>query len=128
MKKMFLLFSHTLTQAQIENAQKSFGVEEFVALSPDLQQIWSQIDPDLASLQEILEPLKEYLHKEASKGDYVLIQGDFGAVYLMVEYAKKLGLIPVYATTKRRVLEYIDTDGNTVKQSKFEHRRFREYD
>jgi len=32
MKKMFLIFSHKLTPAQIEDAKKSLGIDEFVEL------------------------------------------------------------------------------------------------
>ena len=128
MKRMFLFFSHHLTGAQIEDAQKNYAIEEFVALPKELQPLWSQIDPDIPTLKERLKPLFGFLSKEAKKGDYTLIQGDFGAVYLMVNYVKKLGVIPVYATTKREAYEYIDASGKLVKKSIFKHRRFREYE
>ncbi len=128
MKKMILFFSHHLTEAQIEDAQKNYAIEEFVSLPKELQPLWSQIDPDIPTLKEGLKPLFDFLKTEAKKGDYALIQGDFGAVYLMVNYAKELGVIPVYATTKREAVEYIDENGKLVKKSVFEHRRFREYE
>ena len=125
---MILFFSHHLTEAQIEDAQKNYAIEEFVSLPKELQPLWSQIDPDIPTLKEGLKPLFDFLKTEAKKGDYALIQGDFGAVYLMVNYAKELGVIPVYATTKREAVEYIDENGKLVKKSVFEHRRFREYE
>ena len=125
---MFLLFSHTLTKEQQEQAKKEFAIEEFVVLSDELRQLWMQIDPDLPSLKEVLQPIQSFLKQELKEGDYALIQGDFGAVYVMVNYAKEFGVIPVYATTKRSVTEITDENGKVVKKSIFEHRRFREYE
>jgi len=128
MKKMFLLFSHKLTSKQITNATEQFAVEEFVYLPNNLQQIWSNISPDLEKLTDILEPLKSFIEKNSKKDDVILIQGDFGAVYIMVNFCKNLGLTTVYATTKRVVSEFKNDNGQSVKKSIFEHRRFREYE
>lgn len=112
----------------MEDAQKNFGIEEFVALPMDLQKIWSDIPADIETLSPLLQPIKEFLQTNAQKGDVVLVQGDFGAVYIMVDFAKHLELMPVYATTKRIAQEYINDAGQSVKKSLFEHRRFREYE
>lgn len=127
MKKIVLLFSHQLTQAQKEELYEKWNVDEYITLPKDLQQIWSNISPDLESINGILEPVKAFVSQNLEKGDIVLIQGDFGAVYNMVNFAKSLGLTPIYATTKRIVSEYENEEGKTVKESIFEHRRFREY-
>ena len=47
MKKMFLLFSHNLTQIQIDDAKNNLDIEKFVSLSQDLQELWSNIPSDL---------------------------------------------------------------------------------
>ncbi len=125
-KKMFLLFSHKLTKKQIEDARLNWNIEEFIYLPKELQTIWSNISPDLDSLEDILIPLKEFVKKNAISNDVLLIQGDFGACFSMVNFCKKLNLIPVYATTKRIVKEF-EEDGKMIKKSIFEHRRFREY-
>lgn len=128
MKQMFLLFSHRLTDEQKKQAKKELGIEEFVALPDELRHIWMHIDPDLPSLKEVLQPIRSFLKQKVKGGDYALIQGDFGAVYTMVNYARELGVVCVYATTKRRVTEMIDESGKVVKKSIFEHRRFRKYE
>ena len=125
MKRMFLLFSHKLTDEQIEDAKKSFGVDEFVYLPEDLQKIWSNIPPEIEDIKPLLEPIKDFLRNNAKKGDFVLIQGDFGAVVEMVEFVR-FWLISVYATTKR-VSKEIKKDGKIVKVSEFVHVRFRKY-
>ncbi|RLA78789.1 MAG: hypothetical protein DRG78_14305 [Epsilonproteobacteria bacterium] len=127
MKKMILLFSHKLSDEQKEEAKDKYRIEEFVYLSKELQQIWSNISPDLDSLSEVLKLIKEFTKQNANKNDVVLIQGDFGAVYTMVNFCKDLELVPVYATTKRIAQEYLE-DNKSVKKSIFEFRRFREYE
>jgi len=126
MKKLFLLFSHTLTTAQESDAKATFGVEQFVTLPNELQELWSNVPSELDNLSDYLEPLKNYLTKQTQQGDVVLVQGDFGATYQMVNFVKALGLIAVHATTKRNVVEKV-IDDKIVKTSVFEHIRFRSY-
>jgi hypothetical protein len=126
MKKMFLLFSHTLTNEQIEDAKKSLGVGEFVSLSDDLQKLWSNIPPDITDLDSYLKPIKDWLQNRVNKDDYVLIQGDFGATCKMVAFVKEIGAKAVYATTKRDVQEK-KIDGKIIKTSVFKHIIFREF-
>jgi len=124
MKKMILLFSHTLSDEQIIDGKKKFGVDEFLYLPSELQKLWSNFDADLERLDT--QRFKEFLQKNANIGDVVLVQGDFGASFTMVNFALDLGLIPVYATTKREVVEVVE-NGVSVKKSIFKHRRFRRY-
>lgn len=127
MRKMLLLFSHRLSEEQIKDAKEKFDVDEFISLPNDLQNIWSNISPDINSLKEVLIPIKEFIKTESELNDIVLIQGDFGAVYSMVNFCQDLRLIPIYATTKRVVEEYL-VDNKLIKESVFEHRRFRKYE
>lgn len=126
MKKMFLLFSHTLSEEQKNDAIKSLHVKEFVYLDRELQALWSNIPTDTLSLHNTLIPIKNYLSSNVKKDDIALIQGDFGAVYCMVKFLKGLHVKCVYATTKR-VVKVENIDGKIVKKSIFEHRIFREY-
>ncbi len=123
---MFLLFSHTLSREQRLDGEQNLDVGEFVSLDAKLQRLWSDISPEIESLKSLLEPFKEFLKSNAKKGDFVLIQGDFGASYEMVCFSKKLGLVPIYATTKRMVSEENQSE-KIIKKSIFIHRRFREY-
>ena len=122
---MFLFFSHKLTPLQIEEAKK-LGVEEFVYLPKNLQDVFSNVPPDVESLGEYLKPLFLFLMENSKSGDYVLIQGEFGVVYRLVSFAKILDLIPIYATTKRITKEIVK-DAKIVKISEFKHIRFRKY-
>ncbi len=126
MKKMILLFSHTLTPEQIADGKSSFGVEEFVALDDDLQTVWSNVPSDLEEIVEYLQPVRDYLIEQIESDDVVLIQGDFGVTCAMVSFVKSLGGVAVYATTKRNVVEK-EIDNKIVKTSIFEHVRFRRF-
>jgi hypothetical protein len=126
MKQMFLLFSHQLTPLQIEDAKKSLGATLFVPLSQKLQTLWSEIPPELEDMTEYLQPIKDFLMQHATKDDIVLVQGDFCAVYEMVNFAKSLDLIPVCSTTKRQV-EEITHNNKVIKTSTFEHIKYRRY-
>jgi len=128
MKEMFLLFSHRLTESQEHYAREKMGVENFVYLPQELQHLWSNVPPDLDSLECYLAPLKEYLNEILKGESVVLVQGDFGAVYQMVNFCRVKNVQSYYATTKRNVIEYTDKNNNSVKESVFEFRRFREYE
>ncbi|CAM3953058.1 CRISPR-associated protein Csx20 [Arcobacter cloacae] len=126
MKKMFLLFSHNLSEIQLNDAKSNLEVSEVVSLPNKLQDIWSNIPADIENLREYLLSIRNFLAENSQYGDVVLIQGDFGAVYQMVNFSKDLGLIPVYATTSREIEEF-EENGKTIKKSIFEHIRFRGY-
>lgn len=126
MKQLFLYFSHKLTQEQIDDAKKSLGVVEFIYLPENLQKLWSNVPPELKDLNSYLAPLKDFLKQHANSGDFVLIQGDFGASYQIINFAKSLELVPIYSTTKRDAIEKL-IDGKVVKVSQYKHIIFRKY-
>lgn len=127
MSKLFLLFSHEITDKQKEDAKESLNINQIIKLPETLQQKWSNIPAELESLKEYMLPFKNWLAENVNKDDYILIQGEFGAVYFIVSWAKNNNLNPVYSTTERISKEV--NDGERVKSVKiFEHRRFREYE
>ena len=124
---LFLIFNHTFTDSQRSDAEASLGVERIVSLPEELQAVWSSIPPKVKEIRHVLAPVREWLASKAQEGDYVLIQGDFGATYLMVESALELGLIPVYSTTVREADEELQPDGTVKLTHRFRHRMFRKY-
>ncbi|HAC70494.1 MAG TPA: hypothetical protein DCF41_02105, partial [Arcobacter skirrowii] len=110
-----------------DDAMKSFGIEEFIYLPKELQELFSNVPNDLKKLSEYLTPIKLFLKQYSKEGDFVLIQGDFGATYILVNFAKSLKLKAVYSTTKRVTQEF-EEDGKIIKKSIFEHERFRDYE
>lgn len=125
--RLFLLFNHHFTPEQEAQAREQLGITKILAFPAELQRRWSQIPPDLPGLQDYLAGLKEWLAKEARPGDYILIQGDFGATYLMVSFALEKGFIPIYATTRREARETVQPDGSVRLTHTFRHQQFRRY-
>jgi hypothetical protein len=126
MKKMILLFSHTLTDEQKQDAKTNWSIEEFITLPIALQTIWSNVPSELEDIVEYLKPIREFLLEKIEANDIVLVQGDFGATYKTVSFINSLNGLAVYATTKRDVIEK-EIDGKIIKTSVFKHIRFRRY-
>lgn len=124
MKTLFMLMNHALTQEQEEDARKNLDVGKFVNIADAM---WSDIDPSEKSVIKIVEIYKDRLRSQAKVGDVLLVQGDFGATYNMIRFAKKMDLITVYATTNRIVSEQVE-NGKVVIKREFKHARFREYE
>jgi hypothetical protein len=127
MTTLFLLFNHTLTAPQESEARAALGVDEIVEPPLEILNLWSTIPPDLPGLQQYLEPVRDWLAEKAIPGDHILIQGDFGAVYLLVYFSLSCGLIPIYSTTEREALEKHLPDGSVRLQHTIRHRGFRRY-
>ncbi len=125
---LYLLFSHRLTEEQIQDAQSNWKVERFIYLPENLQELWSNIPPELPALTEYLTPIFRWIEKNAKKNDLLLIQGDFGATCLLVQFAWKHALQPIYSTTTRTNIETIEKDGSIRTERFFVHQRFRLYE
>jgi len=124
---LFLIFNHSVTRLQEEDARRSLGVGRIVDLPAELKALWQQIPPDIPGIFDYLEPVREWLTKRAEEGDYVLVQGDFGACFLMAKFAMERGLVPVYSTTEREAREEHAADGTVELTHRFRHRIFRRY-
>ena len=124
MKTLFILINHALTPEQEEDARKNLNIDKFVNIA-DAK--WSDIDPSEKGVIKVVETYKDKLRSQAKSGDVLLVQGDFGATYNMIRFAKNMGLIAVYATTKRIVSEQVE-NGKVVIKREFKHARFREYE
>jgi hypothetical protein len=94
----------------------------------NLKSIWSNIPADIASLKNYLNPIREWLIKNVKPGDYILISGDFGATYLMVDLAFQLRCHPIYATSERQVIKEVKNNKEIIFNRKFVHIKFREYE
>ena len=128
MARVFLFFNHTLTEDQHEALYRELAVTEIVLPPEDLRSLWAFIPPDSPTLKDILVPVSSWLENQTAAGDFILIQGDFGACYLLVRYALQHGLIPIYSTTKRRAEERHLDDGSVRIEHTFKHVIFRRYD
>jgi len=124
---LFLLFNHQITPIQEADARIALGVDQIIDLPPDLHRLWRSVPPDLPEISAYLDPVKEWLAAHAAESDYLLIQGDFGACFIMVNFAFERGLIPIYSTTHREAVEEHGEDGSVKLKHVFKHRIFRKY-
>lgn len=125
-KNFLLVFSHALTNIQIEDA-KSMGVTNFLYLPEDLRNIWSDIRPEGDLPISDLDRIAEWIKTNSNAGDFALVQGDFGATYYIVNKCFEMELVPVYSTTKRVALERNISVNEVARESVFEHVNFRRY-
>ncbi|MBP7139358.1 MAG: hypothetical protein KBA47_00295 [Caldisericia bacterium] len=123
---IFLLFSHSLTAIQTKDIFENLKCKEIIKLPKELQEIWSNVNPHIHE-NEKLDKIKSFLKENGKKGDYVLIQGEWGFTYHMVNFSKDIGLIPVYSTTERVYEEEIQPDGSVKNIHFFKHIKFKEY-
>ena len=128
MHKLGIILSHRLTDKQIEDAKKTLNITEFIYLPDDLQQLWSNIPPEMPSIKNYLYKIFTWIEMTFSKSDAIIAQGDFGAVYLIVSLCKQKGLRVVYSTTKRDTEEIHNADGTVNTIRTFEHVIFRDYE
>jgi hypothetical protein len=124
---LILLFNHQLTRQQESSARQMLGVSSITELPSELKSIWGNVPAHLSEIVEYIAPVRDWLDDHAKSGDYILIQGDFGATYLMVRFAFHKGLIPIYATTRREAVEEVQSDGSVKRTQRFMHQRFRAY-
>ncbi len=125
--KLFLLFNHQITDEQRKDAAASLAVSSIMEPPEAIRDVWKRIPPELPAIDEHLAPVISWISRQAGAGDYLLVQGDFGATYLMVRFAIEKGMIPIYSTTERIVVEEKQADGTIHLLHAFRHRRFRKY-
>lgn len=127
--RLHVLMSHPLTDDQVTDADASLGVASggIVRLSESDVEAWSAIDPESVALPSAVTDVVERVLGAASPGDFVLVQGEPGAVTLAVAKSVEAGLVPVYSTTLRESIEEAQPDGSVIKRSRFRHCRFRRY-
>lgn len=127
MARVFLFFNHTLTRIQHDALQRELAISEVISPPDSLGLLWANIPPESSTLRHTLDPVFSWLQSQALPGDYILIQGDFGACYLLVLHAFAIGLVPIYSTTRRQAREEL-VDSETVKiEHQFQHVIFRRY-
>ena len=124
---LYLIFNHTFTPAQEADARASLGVERIETMPAAVGAVWGDVPADAPAIYDQLAPVRGWLSERAALGDFVLIQGDFGACHLMARFAFEKGFHPIYATTKREATEETQPDGSIRLTHRFRHVRFRWY-
>lgn len=126
MKKFIVLMSHDMSKEQKLDAQNSLAISNIVEAPKNIKSIWANINPVGSLDKSELSKITNWIEQNSNTDDYILIQGEFGATFYIVDYCFKKGLIPVYATTKRRVTETREGD-KVITNRVFIHEGYRKY-
>ncbi len=126
-RSLYLIFNHQITDIQRRDAIESLGVGQIIDMPAHLKDLWRNIPPDWPEIRSYILPVIEWLNREAVQGDFVLVQGDYGACYLLVQFAFEKGFIPIYSTTFREAVEEYLEDGSISLKHVFRHCIFRRY-
>ena len=127
MPDLILLFSHSITNVQKEQARADLGIEHIIVPPDTIRTLWAAFPPDVSELVPSVKPVLSWLDNHSKKEDYVLIHGDFGACFLVVQHCLNTHRIPIYSTTERKATEKILADGTVQLTHTFSHVRYRKY-
>ncbi len=127
MADLFLLFNHRLTETQARQAERELGVQHITHPPERISRLWSNVPPEPETIRGYLQPVFDWIDTTVGAGDFLLIQGDFGACHLVLAHISGSGIIPVYATTERRAIERRLADDTVQLTHTFRHVRFRIY-
>lgn len=129
MKKLFVAFSHTLTESQIADAKKSLSVDSIVTLaevSPDLQAEFSQVPARATKLEIISLAASVVSEAQLAGATHIYVAGEQSVVIHASIIAHERGLKVIQSTTERKTVERIQEDGSVVKTAVFSHVQWRE--
>ena len=125
--KLVVIFNHTLTSVQIDDARCALAIDAIILPPEEVKRAWAQIPATLEAIDDYLAGVRNWLSSTAEPGDYVLVQGDFGATYLLVRFALERGYVPLYSTTTRQANEVRLPNGEVRITHDFRHQIFRRY-
>lgn len=123
MKSMILLFSHKLTEEQRYDAVKSLGIEKFIYLPNILQEKWSNVSENNNDVEEF----KKFILDNYTLDDYILVQGEYGMTFNIVNWAINKGYKVIYSFSKREYINKILSDGTIENTHYFKHIRYKMY-
>lgn len=123
-----VILSHKLLNNQVEELKLKWNVESIIYMPADIQQKWSNINPEIEFYDEdgLTSQIKKFISENTNENDLVIVQGEWGMTFTVVNMCFNLNRIPIYATTKRINKETIN-DGQVTVKKIFSHVRFRQY-
>ena len=126
-KSFIVLTNHEITDMQRKEAMSQFGCTKIITPPDKVRYFWANVPPEGELEETGIEDVIRFLESSSQTGDYVHVQGEFGATFFTVDYCFKTGLIPVYSTSERVYDERINRDGSVERYHNFKHIRFRMY-
>jgi len=127
MPDLHLLFNHILTDTQHRAARRELGVGRIIPPPEDVRGLWRAIPPEPDSIRSFLTPIFTWIDTTIQPRDFLLVQGDVGACWLVVDHVQGKDIIPVYATTTREAKEERLGKEKIRLTHTFAHVRFRRY-
>lgn len=127
MPQGFCLLNHSLTSKQTAELQEIFDIQSIEYPPEDIRRLWSNlpVQPEISA--EPLEKIIRWLHeKNISSQDVIVIQGEAGYSFALVDYALNNGFIPIHSVTQRIAAETVK-DEIVQTHYIFEHISFRRY-
>ena len=101
-----------ITNKKLQDEEKDkvidkYKIKKIKMLSDIIQKKWDEIGINNDISQKKLDEIKVIIKRNIENGDYILIQGDPGATFDIVSWAKEEGLIPIYSfIDKEKNVEY----------------------
>jgi len=128
MRKMLVLLNHELSKEQEFDARNKLGIDFFIKPTHSIIIYWRNIEPTGKMNEKKLSEIRKWIGSNSQKGDCILVQGEFGVAFYIVDYCFKTGRIPVYSTSERIYREKKNTDGSIERYHLFHHVQFRLYE
>ncbi len=101
-----------ITNEKLQDEEKNKIIDKYkikkIKLLPEgTQKKWNEIDTNTDISHKNLNDMKTMIEKNIGEGDYILIQGEPGATFKIVSWAKEEGFIPIYSfINKEKNVEY----------------------
>jgi hypothetical protein len=121
----YCLLNHALTEKQTTELKDRFGSSRIMYPEAELSAAWSNVPTGETLSAEYLSPFVRWI-SGADKGDILVIQGEAGAVFALVDFALDRGLVPLHSVTQRIARENRDGE-KVIRTHVFEHLCFRPY-
>jgi CRISPR-associated Csx2 family protein len=127
-KTVVSILSHKLLNSQVDELKNTWNVEKIIYLPEKLKSDWCNVNPsdDLEDDSNLLDRLREFILDNTNQEDYIIVQGEWGMTFTIVNMCFELNRVPIYATTERKTKETVK-DGQVHSEKVFEHIRFRKY-
>jgi hypothetical protein len=117
--------NHGLTERQKAELAVDFACASLIYPPEELAARWRDVSTAKDLILAWLKPFTDWL-AGAQAGDVVVIQGEAGFSFALVDFALQRGLVPVHAVS-RRIGKESRNGEKVVRQYEFEHICFRRY-
>jgi hypothetical protein len=127
MADAYLLLNHEITKAQRLELTEGWGAQRVQHLDQEIGRHWSAVSPYGELDLEFLKGVCRTIEGKARKGDMIVVQGEYGATFFVVNFCLQHNFVPLYATSLRNYEERQNADGSVERFHRFRHIRFRRY-